>query len=170
MIPLKHKLILILLSTFTINHAAIAKSDTENSGGVQAKPEKHGVHSKHQKKKSTNQKYHGVFLGLLPCKDCDGIKTTLSLKNRNNYLLVTQPAKASAREYFEKGKYSWDDETQIVTLSARKNSTIRKYRIKDETLIQLSSDGTPLKTTQKKTSYILRKNKMVEKSSTMHMH
>ncbi len=165
-LPLKPKLILILLSTIAFNQA-IAKSDTENIGDVQAKPEKHGVHLKQN---SESQKYHGVFLGLLPCKDCDGIKTTLSLKNRNNYLLVTQPAKASAREYFEKGKYTWDDETQIVTLTSRKDSTIRKYRIKDETLIQLSSDGTPLKTTQKKTSYVLRKNKRIEKSSTMHMH
>jgi len=166
-IPLKQKLILILLSTFTFNQA-MAESKMEIKEKDQAKHQQHKIHSKQL---SEGQKYHGVFYGLLPCKDCDGIKTTLSLKNRNNYLIVTQPAKVSAREYFEKGKYTWDDEAKTVTLTSRKDSTIRKYRIKDEkTLVQLSSRGLSMKTNQKNTSYLLRQKKMVEKSTSMHMH
>ena len=42
--------------------------------------------------------FHGVFYGYLPCKekDCDGLKMTLSLKQKNNYLLVSQYARASS--------------------------------------------------------------------------
>lgn len=165
----KQKLILLLLSTLTFNQA-VAKSDVKNTEGIQTKTEKHENHLKHQNKTSKNKTYHGVFLGFLPCKDCEGIKTTLSLKNKNNYLLVTQPSKASAREYFEKGKYNWDEEAQIVTLTSRKNATIRNYKIKDNTLVQISSNGTPLTTTQKNTSYILRKSKKEAQKTTMHGH
>lgn len=155
----KQILILTLLTTFTFSQA-IAETESKKL--------KKG-HSEHQQHK--NEEYHGVFYGLLPCKDCDGTKTTLSLKNRNNYLLVTQPAKPTAREYFEKGKYNWDEDNKVVTLTSRKGSNIRKYRINDEkTLTQLSSDGTSLKNNQKNTSYNLRKRDMVKKNTSMHGH
>ncbi|MCK5829326.1 MAG: copper resistance protein NlpE N-terminal domain-containing protein [Methylococcales bacterium] len=164
-ILLKQQLVLILLSTLTFNQA-MAKSEIETMGEVNPIPPKQAGHTKHITKKG---KYHGVFLGFLPCKDCDGTKTTLSLKNRNNYLLVTQPAKASAREYFEKGKYTWNDETKIVTLTSRKDSSIRKYQITDEkTLTQISSDGTPLKNNQKDTSYVLHMNERKLKRTSGH--
>lgn len=166
-IPLKQKLILALLCTFTFNQA-IAESKIKNREDGQPV---HQQHKDNPKNISESQKYHGVFYGLLPCKDCDGIKTTLSLKNRGNYLLVTQPAKASAREYFEKGKYTWDDKNKMITLKSRKDSTIRKYRITDEkSITQLSSEGKPLKAKQKKTSYVLHKRDRVKKNAGMHGH
>lgn len=89
--------------------------------------------------------FRGVFYGYLPCekKDCNGVKTTLSLKNKNNYLLVTQYAKASSREYYEKGKYDWDENKHLLTLTPKKQAAKHQFRIQDEaTLIQLNSDGT----------------------------
>lgn len=112
--------------------------------------------------------FHGVFYGYLPCNDCDGIKATLSLKQNNNYLLVTQPAKDSSREFYEKGKYSWDDKKQVVVLTPRKESTVRQYYIEDEgTLIQLNSDGRRMKGNSDR--YTLRRSDMV-KSREVHIH
>ena len=91
--------------------------------------------------------FRGVFYGYLPCEqnDCDGIKTTLSLKNKNNYLLVTQNAKASSREYYEKGKYAWDKNKHLLTLTPKKQAIKRQFRIQDDvTLIQLNKDGTAI--------------------------
>jgi len=148
---IKLKLILILLGSLTFNQAmAVSTNDSKDQ--------------------AESQKYHGVFYGVLPCKDCVGTKVTLSLKNRNNYLLVTQPAKNSAREYFEKGKYNWDEKTKIVTLSPRKKSVVRKYKInKNNTLTELSSKGIPLKATQKNTSYVLHQKEMEQKKTLMHI-
>lgn len=105
-------------------------------------------HSAHNMSQSDETEgFRGVFYGYLPCneKDCDGFKMTLSLKQKNNYLLVTQYAKASSREYYDKGKYNWDDKTRILSLISNKNDTKRQFAIKDEgTLIQLNSDGTPM--------------------------
>lgn len=166
-ISLKQALTLVFLSPLAFTQA-IAAPEMDVMGKTKVIPQKHQGHSKNLAKK---QQYHGVFYGFLPCKDCEGTKTTLSLKNRNNYLLVTQPSKASAREYFEKGKYIWDAKSKTVTLTSRKDSTIRKYRITDEeTLTQLSSKGTSLKTSQKNTSYLLHKRDMKRTNRAGHMH
>lgn len=169
-IPLTQKLTLILLSILTVN-PAMAKSDKQIMDDVQRAREmsrQHKNHSKHVKPIEFAHKYRGVFYGYLPCKDCDGIKTTLSLKNKNNYLLVTQPARDPSREYFDKGKYTWNDKTQTVTLVSRKNSGIRKFRIKNESaLIQLNSDGTLINKNQDEYT-LLRSDK--NKSRQVHIH
>jgi hypothetical protein len=104
-------------------------------------------HSAHAKLADETEGFRGVFYGYLPCKekDCDGFKMTLSLKQKNNYLLVTQYAKASSREYYEKGKYIWDDKARTLSLTSNKDEVKRQFSIKDEgTLIQLNSDGSPM--------------------------
>jgi hypothetical protein len=113
------------------------------------------------------EQFRGVYYGALPCRGCPGIAATLSLKNRQNYLLITQKAKESTREFFEKGKYDWDEKSGIVTLTSRKDSSIRKLRIKDDkTLIILSFDGIVMKNNPKK--FTLRKREQKE-SGGMHM-
>ncbi len=124
-------------------------------------------HSAHLKPVDKALEFHGVFYGYLPCKDCDGIKATLSLKQNNNYLLVTQPAKESAREFYEKGKYIWDEAKRTVVLTAKKDLSVRQYRIEDEgTLVQLNSDGTKMPDAD---DYTLRRSDTV-KSREVHIH
>lgn len=139
-----------LLSTF---NAAWAKSDMElQEEALKAREaQRHeGMnHAMHAKQDDKTSGFRGVFYGYLPCEQagCDGIKQTLSLKPRNNYLLVTQYTKEfSMREYYEKGKYDWDDKTHILTLTPNKGDAAKRlYTIQDESaLIQLDSDGGPM--------------------------
>lgn len=127
-------------------------------------------HSKHSKQADETEGFRGVFYGYLPCdeKDCDGLKKTLSLKQKDNYLLVTQPAKPSSREFYDKGKYTWDDQTHILSLVSKKNGASQLFTIKDEgTLIQLNSDGTPMQGDQD--DYALQRSDMA-KSRQVHIH
>ena len=131
--------------------------------------EQNSDHSVHLQPVDKSLEFHGVFYGYLPCKDCSGIKTTLSLKQNNNYLLVTQPAKESSKEFYEKGKYSWDFKNNSVVLTSRNDATTRQYRIKDEgTLILLSSDGAQIRQDQTE-NYTLRRSDTV-KSREVHIH
>ena len=137
---------------------ALAKSHQQNTD--------HAVHVEPIEK---SQDFHGVFYGFLPCNDCNGIKTTLSLKQKNNYLLVTQPAKESSREFYEKGKYSWNDENHTVVLTPSKGGTsTRHYHIENEgSLIQLNDDGTRM--TNEADRYVLQRSDTV-KSREIHIH
>lgn len=131
--------------------------------------QKESDNAAHKNHTDKSLEFHGIFYGFLPCDDCTGIKATLSLKQNNNYLLVTQPAKESSREFYEKGKYSWNDENQTVVLTPTKGGTkIRHYRIENEgTLIQLNDDGTRM--ANEADRYTLRSSDTV-KSREVHIH
>ncbi|WP_432741119.1 copper resistance protein NlpE [Methylobacter sp. G7] len=169
---LKQNLMLIFFSILLPANIAVAgtdQADQEKLLRARVKSyEQNTDHTSHLTPVDKSLEFHGVFYGYLPCNDCDGIKATLSLKQNNNYLLVTQPAKESSKEFYEKGKYTWNEETHTVVLTPRKESTIRQYRIENEgTLIQLNSDGT--KVTGKSDRYTLRRSDTV-KSREVHIH
>ena len=170
--PLKQKLGLILLSALCVSfNPAMAKSDKQTMGDVQRARELANQdvdHSKHKKPVDKSQIFRGVYYGYLPCDYCAGIKMTLSLKNKNNYLLVTQYAQASTKEFYEKGKYTWDDKLSIVTLVSRKDGGQRMLYIKnDATLVVLGPNGKSMKGNQDKYS-LLRADK--NKSREVHIH
>lgn len=126
-------------------------------------------HSAHLSPIEKSKEFHGVFYGFLPCDNCNGIKTTLSLKQNNHYLLVTQQAKESSREFYEKGKYLWDDETQTVVLTPRdKDVETKQYTIKDEGTLILQNDGKKV-TGELADRYTLRRSDTV-KSREVHIH
>jgi len=171
-ISIKQKLALILFSVLVVSsQLAMANSDKRAMGDVQRAREKaqsKGDHSKHEKPVDASMQFRGVYYGYLPCKDCAGIKMTLSLKNKKNYLLVTQYAQSSNREYYDKGKYDWDDKARIVTLVSRKGKSMRKLSIKNEgALIVLSPEGKPMEGGQDKYT-LLRSDK--NKSRELHIH
>lgn len=172
---LKHNLALFLFGSLFSASPAMAETDlTAQANYLKARATSHQKqtdHTAHVNHADKSQEFHGVFYGYTPCNDCPGIKTTLSLKQNNNYLLVTQHAKESSREFYEKGKYSWNDENHIVVLTPRKGSTssTRQYLIEDEeTLVQLNSDGTRMVSNQTD-RYVLRRSDTV-KSREVHFH
>ncbi|TAK61518.1 copper resistance protein NlpE [Methylobacter sp.] len=170
---LKQNLALIFFGTlFSAYHPAMARTDLEaQEKYLKARvnsSQQNTDHSAHISPIDKSQDFHGVFYGYLPCNDCDGIKATLSLKQNNNYLLVTQPARESSREFYEKGKYSWNDENRTVVLTPRNESSVKQYRIEDEgTLIQLNSDGGKMAGDEDR--YTLRRSDTV-KSREVHIH
>jgi len=150
---LKQKLMLILCAFFTMAaNPVMAKSDKQTMGDVQKARMalRGGDHAAHLKQLPEDERFKGVYFGYLPCDHCAGIKHTLSLKNRHNYLLVTQYAQASNKEFYEKGKYTWNKSKQLVTLVARKDKKISYYRIKDggDSLIKLDDEGRKMKGNQ----------------------
>lgn len=127
----------------------------------------HAMHEQDAEGKADSG-FRGVFYGYLPCdsKDCDGLKMTLSLKQKNNYLLVTQNAMASTREYYEKGKYDWNEKNHTVTLKPNNNLPIKVLSMVDETaLVLLGSDGKTLPSDQD--AHTLRRS---DKSKTRDVH
>ena len=167
------KLALVLFSTLLSAHTAMAATDLtaqESYARTLAKNHQPEMdHSAHAAPIDKSLDFHGVFYGFLPCKDCNGIKTTLSLKQNNNYLLVTQPARESTKEFYEKGKYSWNEENHTVVLTPRTDADAHQYQIKDEgTLILLNSDGTPM-TGGRPDSYTLRRSDTA-KTREVHIH
>ncbi|MGD7034138.1 copper resistance protein NlpE [Methylotuvimicrobium buryatense] len=170
---LKPRRFVLLIGCWVFAMPVIAATDFEARENLAKARVKHlqkdNDHALHESHVDESQIFRGVFYGYLPCNDCNGIKVTLSLKQKNNYLMVTQPARESSREYYEKGKYSWNEESQIVVLTPRKGvGNTRRYFIEnDGTLVQLDDDGTRLD--KKSDRYVLRRSDKV-KSREVHIH
>ena len=168
---LKQNLTLVFFGTLVLAlpSAMAATDQADQEKLLRARVNRQTDHSAHVTPVDKSLEFHGVFYGYLPCNDCNGIKATLSLKQNNNYLLVTQPARESSREFYEKGKYSWDDENRIVVLTPNKESTVHQYHIEDEgTLVQLNSDGARMPS-ELADRYTLRRSDKV-KSREVHIH
>jgi hypothetical protein len=165
--PRQLGLLLLFTAALLPATAAFAATDlTAQEAFLKAKADNHADHSNHLAPVDKNLEFHGVFYGFIPCADCNGIKTTLSLKQNNLYLLVTQPARESSREYYEKGKYTWDDDKRTVVLTPRKGEP-HNYHIEDDgTIIQLGNDGLMMPDKEK---YTLRRSDTV-KSREVHIH
>jgi len=115
-------------------------------------------------------KFRGVFYGYLPCNelDCNGIKMTLSLNAKDNYLLVIQPAKHLNRESFEKGKYTWDEANRMVVLTPNKEAPMRKLQIKEDgALLYVNADGRPFPGSEK--PYLMERSDQAGNRE-MHIH
>ena len=129
-------------------------------------------HSAHADNGNTNENggFRGVFYGYLPCsdKDCDGLKWTLSLKPKNNYLLVSQYAKAASREHYEKGKYEWNEKTRTVTLTPNNGTPVKLLSMLDDSaLVILTAEGKTQAGNQE--PYTLRRSDKA-KSREVHIH
>ncbi len=162
--------LIICSSLFSVSNPVFAESDMQKQEKVlRARELTHQQHAEHTAPLEESQVFHGVFYGFLPCADCNGIKATLSLKQKNSYLLVTQPARESTREYYEKGKYHWDEKSQTVTLTPRAGTQLRRYYIEnDSTLVQLDDQGKRMTGTGAD-RYVLRRSDTV-KSREVHIH
>lgn len=164
---------IVFCALLSLLNAAWAETDKEiQEKALKARELSHGTmdHSAHISPKASTSQFRGVFYGYLPCHEerCDGIKMTLSLNAKNNYLLVIQPAKPQNRESFEKGKYTWDDNQGTLLLTPNKEAPQRRLAIQDAgTLRYLSNDGTHL--TGDPDRYLLQRSDQADNRE-MHIH
>lgn len=63
--------------------------------------------------------YYGIYEGIIPCADCEGIKVTVTLNKDDTYALRSVYLK-DGKELTPtgyKGKYTWDDQGSVITLN-----------------------------------------------------
>ena len=164
----------VFCSLLTLGPAAWAESDMEiQEKALKARELRHqGAmdHADHDQGSETAGKFRGVFYGYLPCheEDCGGVKMTLSLNAKNNYLLVIQPAKSRNRESYEKGKYEWSENQSMVMLNPNTDSPQCRLAIKDSsTLLYISNDGAHMTGDQER--YLMKRTD-VANNRDMHIH
>lgn len=61
----------------------------------------------------------GVYIGVLPCDDCEGIDASISLKKDQTYLLKMRylgTPEMENKEIISQGKFTWDENGNNITL------------------------------------------------------
>lgn len=100
--------------------------------------------------------WQGTYKGILPCADCEGIVTTLTLNDDNTYSYKTKYLGKEGNKVFEqKGIFSWNETGSIISLSDLEGKPYL-YKVGENTLTQLDLDGYPI-TGKLAQMYILKK-------------
>lgn len=99
--------------------------------------------------------YLGIYKGVLPCADCEGIATTLELKENATYSLKTSYQGKSTKVFEQKGTFKWNDNGNTIELSDIDNGP-NNYFVGENTLTQLDMSNSIIEG-DLATAYILKK-------------
>jgi uncharacterized lipoprotein NlpE involved in copper resistance len=90
---------------------------------------------------SNSLDWEGTYTGIVPCADCEGIETTITIKKDLSYTVQTKYlGKKDAALSERKGLFSWNKDGNKITLSDIKN-TPAQYLVGENKLIQLDMQG-----------------------------
>jgi uncharacterized lipoprotein NlpE involved in copper resistance len=89
----------------------------------------------------TSLDWPGTYKGVVPCADCEGIETTITIGQDSSYTLTTSYlGKKDAKPFEKKGKFIWDAYGSTILLSGITNAP-DKYKVGENVLIQLDMSG-----------------------------
>ena len=84
--------------------------------------------------------YLGMYKGVLPCADCNGISTNIILSKDLSYEIITVYLGKREKIHREKGTFTWNKEGNTIILNEIKNAP-NQYFVGENTLIQLDMEG-----------------------------
>lgn len=79
----------------------------------------------------------GSYQGTLPCADCPGIQTMLTLQEDGGYTLRTTYLERGDSVYTESGNFAWDENGGKITL----DTDDRKFQVGENRLFALDMEG-----------------------------
>ncbi|WP_372403360.1 copper resistance protein NlpE [Acinetobacter piscicola] len=128
---MKKTVLILILSGLVLT--ACSKSTEKNTDQVENKTQATttqtqtttAADSVHQAENSLD--WAGKYKGLLPCADCEGIETELTLNADKTYELEEEykGGKGDEKKFESKGKFTFDSKGSIITLD--KNADERKF-------------------------------------------
>jgi uncharacterized lipoprotein NlpE involved in copper resistance len=87
--------------------------------------------------------WEGVYTGVLPSDDCEGIDTSISLDKDQTYLLklryLGSPEK-ERKDFISEGKFTWDEKGNNITLEGAKEGS-RKFKVGENYLLPLDKNA-----------------------------
>ena len=84
--------------------------------------------------------WKGVYKGTLPCGDCEGIETTITLKSEGTYTRVLKYIGKDDGFFSDEGTFQWSDSGSKITLSGE-NQQSQMYLVGENVLLHLDKDG-----------------------------
>ncbi len=82
---------------------------------------------------------YGIYRGTIPCADCPGIKTTVSLETDNTFKIASEYLGDEGGKSETTGNFSWDKSGTKIILKSAKEET--QFLVGDGTLTQLDKSG-----------------------------
>jgi uncharacterized lipoprotein NlpE involved in copper resistance len=84
--------------------------------------------------------WDGTYSGTVPCADCQGIETSLTLNKDKTYRLKTKCLGKSDKVYEKTGTFTWNTEGSTIMLMGISNAP-SQYAVGENVLFQLDMSG-----------------------------
>lgn len=91
----------------------------------------------------TSLDWDGTYRGVVPCADCEGIETELTLSPDRTYVLKTRYLGKPGADRELRGTFVWNDLGSTITLSNNPGGPTQ-YRVGENVLMQLDLQGEPI--------------------------
>jgi heat shock protein HslJ len=101
--------------------------------------------------------WQGVYKGVLPCADCEGIETRITLKKDGTFQRTMKYLGKDDKVFSDEGKIVWDNSGNKITLKAENAEQL--YQVGENVLFHLDKEGNRI-TGNLAENYKLMKNKM----------
>jgi len=82
----------------------------------------------------------GVYEGVLPCADCPGIETRLTLERDGSYVISTRYLDRQHSPLIARGQFTWHAGGNAISLDAKGGG--QQYAVGEGRLVLLNRDGT----------------------------
>ena len=82
--------------------------------------------------------WNGIYKGLIPCADCEGIDVQITLNTDETYQISYLYLGKSSSPFLSSGKFVWDENGSIITLES--DSLGHYYLVGENKLTQLDND------------------------------
>lgn len=86
--------------------------------------------------------YEGVYTGTLPCADCSGIYTEITLKGDKYTIKTTYEGKEPNNTFEENGTFTLNKDNNTITLNG---DSMNRYKVEEKRIIALDADGNIIK-------------------------
>jgi len=83
--------------------------------------------------------WQGVYRGVIPCADCEGIDTRIILKRDGSFHRSLQYLGKDEKVFSDEGKFSWDNSGNKITLKGDLGQ--QQYQVGENQLFHLDRDG-----------------------------
>lgn len=84
--------------------------------------------------------WQGTYTGTVPCADCEGIETKLSLHEDQTYLMQTTYLGKDEQIFEQEGTFTWNAEGSTIILNGMEDGPAQ-YFVGENTLTQLDRSG-----------------------------
>lgn len=84
--------------------------------------------------------YMGMYSGVMPCVDCEGIETMLELSSGNSYVKkIIYLGKSDQQAVKTSGTFTWNEEGNTISLDGE--PAPNQYFVSENVLLYLDIDG-----------------------------
>lgn len=127
---MKNKILIILLALFIVTIAC--KTDNKSNQTKEITPDN----------SRTSIDWRGVYRGVLPCTDCEGIETEITLNADLTYQIASTYLGKNEETLKEKGTFIWNEAGSKITLeNADSKAANDQYFVGENFLFKLDENG-----------------------------